>query len=127
MTTVRVLSISRYMQAALKKAEYVPDEHGVIIARVPGAQGFYSQGETFEDARENLRDAIEGNLTLALQLGLPIPTIDDIVIELPAEELPKYMQDDPLVGLFEGPTDLAAEAETLLAQPIGVNDHADSA
>ena len=99
----------------------------MIIARVPGAQGFYSRGETFEDARENLRDAIEGNLTLALQLGLPIPTIDDIVIELPAEELPKYMQDDPLVGLFERPADLAAEAETLLAQPIGVNDHADSA
>ncbi len=81
MLKVRMLSISQYVQAALKLAVYKPDEQGVIVARVPGIQGFFSQGETFEDARENLRDAIEGNLTLALQMGLPIPSLDEVVIE----------------------------------------------
>lgn len=81
MQKVRMLSISQYVQAALKHAVYEPDEHGVIVARVPGMQGFFSQGETFEDARENLRDAIEGNLTLALQMGLPIPSLDEVTIE----------------------------------------------
>jgi len=82
MAKVKMLSISEYVQAALRRASYETDENGVIIARVPGAPGFYSQGDTFEEARENLKDAIEGNITLALQLNLPIPELDEkLVIE----------------------------------------------
>ena len=81
MLKVRMLSISRYVQAALPRAVYEPDEDGVIVARVPGMPGFFSQGATFEEARENLRDAIEGNLTLALQMGLPIPPLEGVLIE----------------------------------------------
>src|SRR5207247_9865726 len=69
---VRVLSLSRYVEAALRLAEYERDEEGIVIAQVPMASGFYAQGETFEDARENLRDVLEANVLLALQLGLPI-------------------------------------------------------
>ena len=61
------------MQSALQLAHYAPDENGVIVATVPGASGFFSQGDNFEAARANLRDAIEGNIVLALQLGFPIP------------------------------------------------------
>ncbi len=81
MLKVRMLSISQYTQAALTQAVYEPDEHGVIVARVPGMPGFFSQGETFEEACENLRDAIEGNLTLALQMGLLIPPLEGVLIE----------------------------------------------
>ncbi len=81
MPKIRIVSISRYVQAALDQAEYNSDENGVILACVPGAEGFFSQGDTFEDARENLRDAIEGNLTLALQLGLPIPNFKGVPVE----------------------------------------------
>ncbi len=78
MTKIRVLSITEYVQAALRQAVYEVDENGVVIARVPGASGFYAQGSTFEEARENLRDAIEGNVTLALQLNLPIPELPGV-------------------------------------------------
>lgn len=88
MPRVKVLSISRYVQAALEQAEYERDENGVVIARVPEASGFFSQGETFEEARDNLRDAIEGNLTLALQLGLPIPSLEGVSIE--EQNVPAY-------------------------------------
>jgi predicted RNase H-like HicB family nuclease len=88
MPRVRVLSISRYVQAALERAEYKSDENGVIIACVPGAAGFFSQGDSFEEARENLRDAIEGNLTLALQLGLPIPAFEGVPVE--EQDVPAY-------------------------------------
>jgi len=81
MTKVRIFSISDYVQAALQRALYDSDENGAIIARVPGAPGFYSQGDTYEEARENLKDAIEGNVTLALQLNLPIPALDGAPIE----------------------------------------------
>lgn len=78
---VRLLPLSRYLEAALRLAEYERDEDGVILAHVPGASGFFSQGDSFEEARENLRDAIEGNVLLALQLDFPIPAIEGVIIE----------------------------------------------
>lgn len=80
-TKLRTFSLLRYVDAALAIAEYERDENGVIIASVPDASGFFTQGETFEEARTNLRDAIEGNILLALQLGWPIPDIPGISIE----------------------------------------------
>ena len=81
MSKVRLLPLARYVQAALAHAEYERDEDGVVIAQVPDASGYFAQGDTFEEARENLRDVIEGNVLLALQLGLPIPEIDRIAAE----------------------------------------------
>ena len=81
MRKVRYFVLSHYVEAALRLAEYERDENGVIIARVPSAAGFFSQGDTFEEARENLQDAIEGNIMIALQLGLDIPQIEGITIE----------------------------------------------
>jgi len=40
---VRILSLSRYVEEALKRAEYHKDENGVIIAKVPNASGFFAQ------------------------------------------------------------------------------------
>lgn len=73
-------SISAYVEQALKQAEYEKDENGAVVASVPNIAGFYSQGENFEEARVNLRDAIEGNLVVALQLGFEIPPIAGVDI-----------------------------------------------
>ena len=80
-TRVRTFSLLRYVDAALSLAQYDRDEDGVIVASVPDASGFYSQGDTFEDARTNLRDAVEGSVLLALQLNLPIPALPGVKIE----------------------------------------------
>ena len=48
MPKVRMLSISQYVQTALDDAVYEPDEHGVIVAYVPGAQGFFLPGSYHE-------------------------------------------------------------------------------
>jgi predicted RNase H-like HicB family nuclease len=71
----------RYVDTALSLAQYERDENGIVVAIVPDASGFFSQGDTFEEARTNLRDAIEGNVLLALQLGLPIPAMPGVDIE----------------------------------------------
>jgi predicted RNase H-like HicB family nuclease len=73
--------LSKYVEAALKKAEYSKDEDGIIIAKIPGASGYFAQGDTFEEARANLQDVIEGNVILALQLGLEIPQIEGVEIK----------------------------------------------
>jgi predicted RNase H-like HicB family nuclease len=78
---IRMFALSQYLDAALRLAEYERDEDGGIIACVPNASGFFSQGDNFKEARENLCDAIEGNVLLALQLGFPTPAIEGITIE----------------------------------------------
>ena len=78
---VKVFSLSNYLQESLRRAEYHQDENGTVIAKVPGASGFFAQGDSFEEARENLRDVIEGNVLLALQLGFDIPRLEGISIE----------------------------------------------
>ncbi len=75
---VKIFSLSQYMEEAPKLAEYTRDENGVIVAKVPEISGFFSQGDSFEEARENLKDVIEGNLLLALQLGWEIPHIEGV-------------------------------------------------
>lgn len=78
---VKVFSLTRYMEEALKHAEYERDENGITIARVPQAQGFFAQGESHQEATANLRDVIEGNVLLSLQLGWDIPPLPGVVIE----------------------------------------------
>jgi predicted RNase H-like HicB family nuclease len=73
-----IFSITEHADKALKKAEYHRDENGVVIGRVPGASGFFAQGDNFEEARTNLREVIEGNVVLALHLGLPIPEVEGV-------------------------------------------------
>jgi predicted RNase H-like HicB family nuclease len=81
MNKLRFFSLLHYLEAALALAEYERNENGVVIAQVVGAAGFFAQGDTFEEARLNLRDVIEGNVLLALQLGFAIPSIRGIIIE----------------------------------------------
>ena len=78
---VKVFSLSRYLEAALKVAVYERDEEGLTVASVPAAQGFFAQGENVEEARANLEDVIEGNVLLALQLGWDIPPLPGVTIE----------------------------------------------
>ncbi|MBI4312632.1 MAG: type II toxin-antitoxin system HicB family antitoxin [Chloroflexi bacterium] len=80
-TRVKVLSLSKYVQTAMALAVYEKDENGVVVATVPNAAGFFAQGDTYEEARANLEDAIEGNVLLALQLGWEIPSLPGFTVE----------------------------------------------
>ena len=78
--SLKSFSLVDYLKAALACAEYEQDEDGLIVASVPGAVGCYSQGESHEEARTNLLDAIEGNVLIALQMGWEIPQIQGFEI-----------------------------------------------
>lgn len=49
------------------------DEDGVYIASCPALQGCYSQGDTYEEALENIKDAIRLHIEARQSLGEPIP------------------------------------------------------
>jgi len=50
----------------------IPECNGIGI---PDASGFFAQGDNFEEARNHLREVIEGNVILSLQLHIPIPSV----------------------------------------------------
>jgi predicted RNase H-like HicB family nuclease len=49
------------------------DEDGVYIASCPALQGCYSQGDSYEEAVGNLKDAIKLHIEARRSLGEPIP------------------------------------------------------
>lgn len=49
------------------------DEDGVYIASCPALQGCYSQGDSYEEALENIKDAIKLHIEARQSLGEPIP------------------------------------------------------
>ena len=59
------------------------DEDGLYIASVPLLQGCYTQGETYEEAMANIKDAIRLHIEARRELGEPIPiesAIDEVRI-----------------------------------------------
>jgi len=59
------------------------DEDGLYIASVPLLQGCYTQGETYEEALENIKDAIRVHIEARQALGEPVPieiAIDEVRI-----------------------------------------------
>ncbi len=49
------------------------DEDGLYIASVPLLQGCYTQAETYEEALENIKDAIKLHVEARQALGKPVP------------------------------------------------------
>ncbi|MCH8206393.1 MAG: type II toxin-antitoxin system HicB family antitoxin [Chloroflexi bacterium] len=95
LSKVKVFSLSSYLEAALKLAEYERDDDGVVIATVPSAPGFFAQGDTHEEARANLEDVIEGNVLLALQLGWEVPPVPGVNIKERDVETDSAQSDHP--------------------------------
>lgn len=57
---------------------YEPAEEGGFYAHVP-ALGITTEAETLEQAKEMVRDALEGYLEAARELGKPVP--EDVTVE----------------------------------------------
>lgn len=71
--------LTKYMNAALAHAQYelLSDEEG-YYASIPELPGVWGNGETIEATRDDLREALEGWIALALQRGVPVPAIDGV-------------------------------------------------
>ena len=55
------------------------DEDGVYISSCPALQGCHSQGDTYEEALENISEAIQLHIEARQSLGEPIPV--DVAVE----------------------------------------------
>ena len=57
-----------YINHVFKELKYEVDDDGVIIATVTWYDWYYSQWSTYEEARDNLADAIQWIILLKLEL-----------------------------------------------------------
>ncbi len=61
-----------------------PDfEDGGYTVSCPALPGCHSQGDTREEALANIRDAIEGYLFSLKKHGLPIPSEEEVEVQVP--------------------------------------------
>ena len=52
---------------------YEPEEDGGYIARVPALPGCTTEGDTLEEARAMVKDAVRGYIECLLERNLPVP------------------------------------------------------
>jgi predicted RNase H-like HicB family nuclease len=71
------VSLTEYLAEVLKNAIYEKGEQlDVVVAEAPDLIGCLTQGSNFEEARENLVDAIEVWLMSALRSGEDPPVVN---------------------------------------------------
>jgi predicted RNase H-like HicB family nuclease len=61
------------------KVVFEPAEEGGYTAYVPSLPGCISEGDTYEDAQRNIKEAIQGWIEASKEFGDPIPPSDVIV------------------------------------------------
>ena len=74
---MKTVSFREYVVEVLKNAIYEKGESSdVIIAEAPDLPGCFTQGKNFEEARQNLIDAIELWVTVGLKKGEEMPVVN---------------------------------------------------
>jgi predicted RNase H-like HicB family nuclease len=81
----RWVSLADYTAEILRNAVYERGEQlNVIVAEAPNLPGCLTQGATFEEARENLVDAIEVWLLSGLRNGEDPPVVNGCCLAVAA-------------------------------------------
>lgn len=76
--------LSKYIAAAMERAEFKELEDGSVFGEIPQIDGVWSNADTVEESREELREVLEEWIVLSLSQNLPIPPIDGITINAPS-------------------------------------------
>jgi predicted RNase H-like HicB family nuclease len=75
------------------------DEDGVYIASCPAFPGCHTQGDTYEEAIKNIKDAINFNITARRNLGEPIAKVKtfrkDLCTKFSIEGFPRRNRNRP--------------------------------
>jgi len=87
---MKYVGFKEYVREILKTAEYRRDSKiGCVVAIAPILPGCMTQGDNFEEARDNLIDAIELWITVGLREGEEMPAINGARLVTAAERIEK--------------------------------------
>lgn len=75
--------LTEYVRAAMRRAHYeILEDDGTFYGEIPGFDGVWANAATLEGCREELAEVLEGWIVLSLSRNLPLPTVDDISLEI---------------------------------------------
>ncbi len=66
------------------KVIFVPQNEGGFTAAVPSLPGCISEGDTYEEALSNIREAVDLYIESLQADGLPIPDENHLLVEIEA-------------------------------------------
>ena len=79
--------LTRYIQAALKRAQYeiLSDDHS-YYGEIPGFDGVYANASDLETCREELQQVLEEWILLRVSRQLPLPVVEgyDLMVKTSA-------------------------------------------
>lgn len=76
--------LTKYIDAAMRRATFKPLPNETYFGRVPGLQGVWAEAPTIEQCRGELQEVLEEWIVFGLQEHHPFPSVDGI--ELVAEK-----------------------------------------
>lgn len=77
--------LTKYIEAAMHRATYELLEDGTFYGRIPECQGAWAAAETLEACRDELKEVLEEWIILGLQMGHPLPVLDEIDLSFKKE------------------------------------------
>ncbi len=87
---MKYVGFKEYVREILKTAEYKRDpEVDCVVAIASVFPGCMTQGDNFEEARDNLVDAIELWITVGLREGEELPLVNGVKLVTAFERLEK--------------------------------------
>lgn len=74
---------AEYIKAAMRHAHYEYwEDDKVFFGKIPLLDGVLTTGKTLEECRDELEEIVEGWLLVSLKKNLPIPSIDNISLDV---------------------------------------------
>ena len=74
--------LTRYLSAALPRAEYKLLEDGSFFGEIPGFDGVWAAASTLEACRDDLAEVREEWLLFRVSRGLALPSVDGIELRI---------------------------------------------
>jgi predicted RNase H-like HicB family nuclease len=71
------IMLTKYIRAAMNKARYeiLPDD-GTFYGEIPGFNGVYTNADTLEVCRDELKEVLEDWILLSVSLHYPLPSVN---------------------------------------------------
>jgi len=73
--------LTRYIQAATKRAQYEMLDDKTFNGSIPGFEGVWANEPTLEACREELQDALEDWILLGVSLNHRLPVVDALELK----------------------------------------------
>ena len=70
--------LTKYIQAAMRRAKYEILSDKTYYGEIPGFQGVYANANSLDDCRNELQEVLEGWIVLGLRLGHSLPVVNGI-------------------------------------------------